>query len=224
MWQRRTGLLQTQHNESLAAAIELSLASPLFRELGPDARALIGVVAFFPQGVDENNLEWLFPTISNRTSIFDRFCILSLTHRSNGFITMLAPLRDYLSPDDPKMSPLLLATKEHYFSRMSVRIHPSIPNFEATQWITSEDVNVEHLLDVFTTIDTNSDGIWVSCINFMVHLHWNKKRLTILKPKIQGLPDDHHSKPECLFHLSRLFNSVGNFVERKRLLTRALNL
>jgi len=222
--QRRTGVLQTQHNESLAAAIELSLASPLFRELGPDARALLGVVAFFPQGVDENNLEWFFPTISNRTHIFDRFCILSLTHRSDGFITMLAPLRDYLSPDDPKTSPLLLATKEHYFTRMSVDIDPNMPNFEDAQWIMLEDINVEHLLDVFTTIDASSDSAWDTCIKFMAHLYWHKKRSTILKPKVEGLPDDHRSKSGCLYQLSRLLFSVGNHVESKQLLIHAVNL
>ena len=222
-WERRrTSVLQTEHNKSLATTIELSLASPLFRELGPDARALLGVVAFFPQGVDENNLEWLFPTISNRADVFDKFCILSLTHRTNGFITMLAPLRDHLSPEDPKTSPLLCATKERYFTRMSIEINPNRPDFGETRWIASEDINVEHLLDVFATIDADSDSIWDTCARFMNHLYWHKRRLTILTPKIKGLPDDHRSKPECLFQLSLLFHSVGNRVEQKQLLVRAL--
>ena len=224
-WERRrTSVLQTQHNKSLATAIELSLASPLFQELGPDARALLGVVAFFPQGVDENNLEWLFPTISNRADVFDKFCILSLTHRTNGFITMLAPLRDHLSPEDPKTSPLLCATKERYFTRMSIKIDPDTPNFGESRWIASEDVNIEHLLDVFTTIDANSDGIWDICTRFMEHLYWHKPRPTILTPNIKGLPDDHCSKPGCLFKLSWLFGSVGNSVERKQLLVHALTI
>ena len=224
-WERRrTSVLQTQHNKSLAATIELSLASPMFQELGPDARALLGVVAFFPQGVDEDNLEWLFPTILNRTNIFDKFCVLSLTYRNNGFFTMLAPLRDYLSPKDPKASPLLCMTKEHYFTRLSVVIDPDGSSFGESQWIRSEDINVEHLLDVFTTIDTNSDDVWDACFDFTVHLYWHKKRLTILKPKIEGLPDNHHSKPRCLYELSLLFNGVGDRMEPKRLLTHSLKL
>ena len=222
--QRRTSVLQTQHSNSLGATIELSLASPMFQGLGPDARALLEIVAFFPQGVDEKNLKWLFPTISNRTDTFDKFCILSLAHRSNGFFTMLAPLRDYLSPKDPMASPLLCATKERYFARLSVDIFPDKPAFEESQWITSDDVNVEHLLDVFTTFDANSEDVWDACRNFMLHLFWHKGRLTILKPKIEGLPDDHRFKPDCLFALAKLFDSVGNWVERKRLLVCTLDL
>ena len=224
-WERRrTSVLHTQHNKSLAAAIELSLTSPMFLELGLDARGLLGVIAFFPRGFDENNLDWLFSTIPDRADIFDRFCVLSLTYRTNGFVTMLAPLRDYLSPNDPNTSPLLCATKDHYFIRMSVKLNPNDPSFGEAKWITSEDINVEHLLDVFTTIDANSDGVWEACTNFMQHLVFHKKRLTILKPKIEGLPDDHPSKPECLFELSRLDYFVGNIVEQKRLLVHALEL
>ena len=221
---RRTSALQTQHSKSLAAAIELSLASPMFRGLGPNAREILGVVAFFPQGVDEGNLEWLFPTIPNRASVFDTFCILSLTHRTNGFITILAPLRDYLSPKDPKSSLVLCRTKECYFTRMSVTSHPGEPNFGETRWIVSEDVNVEHLLDVFTTIDASSDSVWRACADFAEHLFLQKQRLIVLKPKIERLPNDHCHKPRCLFYLSRLSGSVGNLVECKQLLTHVLKL
>jgi len=221
---RRTGVLDTRHSGSLATAIELSLASATFQELGPDARGLLGVVAFFPQGVDENNLDWLFPTISDVPNVFDKFCILSLTHRSDGFTTMLAPLRDYFCPKDPKSSPLLITTKECYFTRLSVDLDPDTPGFGEGRWITSEDANVEHLLDVFTSIEANSNDVWNACDYFMDHLHWHKPRLVVLGPKIEALPDDHPYKPLCLRGHSWLFGLVGNQVERKRLLTYALKL
>jgi tetratricopeptide (TPR) repeat protein len=222
-WEKqRTAVLCTKHSKSLAATIELSRSSPTFQELGPDARNLLGVIAFFPQGVNENNLDWLFPTISGRTIIFDTFCILSLTHRSNGFVTMLAPLRDYLYPKNPRSTPLLCTTKERYFYRLSTEIYPGKPGFDETQWITSEDVNVEQVLDVFTSIDTQSDEVWGACHHFMEHLSWHKPRLVVLGPKVKGLPDDHPSKAKCLNSLAWLFDEVGNYAESKQLLIRAL--
>jgi tetratricopeptide (TPR) repeat protein len=156
--------------------------------------------------------------------MFDKFCILSLTYWSDGSIMMLAPLRDYLSPKDPGSSPLLCTTKERYFARLSVDVDPDMPNFGEARWITSEDVNVEHLLDIFTTIDPNLDSVWDACAKFAHHLYWHKRRLTILQPKIEGLPDDHNFKPDCLYKISRLISSVGNYTECKRILTHTLKL
>ena len=137
---------------------------------------------------------------------------------------MLAPLRDYLCPKDPKSSPLLCTTKKSYFSRLSVDINPDEPSFEETKWIMSEDVNIEHLLNVFTSTDADLDGVWDTCAYFLGHLFWHKPRLVMLGPKLEGLPDNQPSKPECLYQLSRLFRSVGNYVEYKRLLVHTLEL
>jgi tetratricopeptide (TPR) repeat protein len=222
--QRRIGVLQTEHDRGIAATIELSLASPMFEKLGPDARGLLGVIAFFPQGVDENNLGWLLPTISDGATVFDAFCILSLTHRNDGFITMLAPLREYLGPKDPTSSTLLSTIKERYFTRMSIEFDRNKPVFDEARWITSEDMNVEHLLNIFTSIDATSDDAWNACPNFLRHLYWHKPRHTALGPKIEALPDRHPSKPSCLFELSQLFELIGNQAERKRILIHTLEL
>ena len=215
---------RTRSLGSLAATIELSLASPMFQELGPDAREVLEVVAFFPQGANEDNVEGLFPTIFDGPSMFDTFCNLFLTYRSDGFITMLAPLRDHLRPKDPMASPLLRTAKEHYFKRLPVDIGPGLPGFNEPKRIMSEDVNVEHLLDVFTSIDVDSNSVWGSCYHFMEHLYWHKPRLVIIGPKVEALPDSHPSKPHSLFFLSRLFDRVGNSAERKRILLQSLGL
>ena len=224
-WKRqRTGVLHIQHSGSLAATIGLSLASPTFRELGPDARLLLEVVAFLPQGLSEKNADWLITTISNVPAMLDKFCALSLAYRNDGFVTMLAPLRDHLRPKDPGSSVLLRMTKENYSKRLSGEIPPGQPGFEEARWITTEDINVEHLMYVFTTIDANSQNVWDTCAEFMAQLYWHKPRLVTLGPKIETLPGSHPSKAQCLWDLARLFGSVANFVECKRLLSCSLKL
>ena len=217
-WERqRTGVLHAQPSGSLGAAIELSLTSPMFRELGPNAQGFLEVVAFFPQGIDEESADSLFSTVSNGPHILDKLCTLSLTYRSDGFIMMLAPLRDHLHPTDAMSSPLLSTAKERYFTRLSVDIDSEDPNFEGLRWITSEDMNVEHLLDVFTSLDPSSEIVWDACAGFLYHLHWHKPRLTILGSKIEGLSDNHPSKARCLRSLAFLFCSMGNYTESKHL-------
>ena len=201
-WERqRTQILRTSDSNGLAAAIEHSLASLTFQGLGPDTRGPLGVITFFPQGVDGNSLDRLFPTTSNVTGILHVFCVLSLAYRNNGFVTMLAPFRGHLHPEDPKSSQLLSMIKESYFTRLSVDLYPGRPRFKKARWIASEIVNVEHLLNIFTSIDTNSDDVWDACANSLKHLYWHKKQLITLGPKIGGLPDGHRSKSECLFEL-----------------------
>jgi hypothetical protein len=199
---QRAQVLQTDYNKSLAATIELSLTSPTFQSLGPNARDLLGVVAFLPQGIYENHLDWLFPSIPNSQTTFDKFGVLSLTYRSNGFVTMLAPIRDYLGPRDPRSSPLLRTTRDQYLSRLSVDLDPDKPGFEEARWVVLEDVNVEHLLDVSTSIDPEGDKIWDACYHFIQHLRWHKPRHTMLRSKIEALPDVHRHKPKCLSELS----------------------
>ena len=84
---------------------------------------------------------------------------------------MLAPLRDYLRPKNLKPSSLFWAVKERYFSRMSVGLDPDGPGFAEARWIALEDINVEHLLDVFTTVDGSSDEVWEACDHFFEHLY-----------------------------------------------------
>lgn len=66
----------------------------------------------------------------------------------------------------------------------------------------SENVNIEHLLDVSLSEDPDSDDVWDACINFIRHLQWHKPRFTVLAPKIEVLPDDHRPKFECLCELA----------------------
>jgi hypothetical protein len=119
-WETRQAQVLQADYESLAVIIELSLASPTFCKLGPNARELIGVVAFFPQGVDKSNLDQLFHTIPDRKSVLDKLCTLSLTYRNNNFVMTFALIRESPKPQDPRSSSLLYTTKDHHPTRLSI--------------------------------------------------------------------------------------------------------
>ena len=104
----------------------------------------------------------MFPTVPCVQYIIDTFCILSLTHRMDSFVTMLAPLRNHFLPKDPLSAPLLLTTKAQYLTRLALIANTHVDGdleFSETQWVVSERTNVEHLLDVFTSLNTESKDV-----------------------------------------------------------------
>ena len=92
---RRAQVLQVDTNKSLAASLQLSLDSSTFLKLDPRAHDLLGVIAFFPQGINENHLDWLFPTFYDIEHTLDKFCALSPTHQTDDYVTMLAEIRHH---------------------------------------------------------------------------------------------------------------------------------
>lgn len=144
------------------------------------------VVTFFPPGINGDNLGWLSPTISDVKGIFDKFCVLSLTYQAHNFIAMPSRLQDYLRPQHPRTSPLLCAIMDHCFSQLRLMgdLEPDNLWFRESQWITSEDANIEHLL------------------------YWHKPRSTVLRQRTEDLSGDHHSKPQAsvLILALRLFD------------------
>ena len=144
--QRGISLLQTNHYPGLSTAIEPSLSSPMFTSLGSSARDILGVIAVMPQGLNENELEWIFPTVSNARDIVDTLCILSLTHRNHNFVTMLAPLREYLRPDGYSC-PLFASVKHQYLTRSRNITREAGCERVSQQWLVSEEVNINFLMN-----------------------------------------------------------------------------
>jgi hypothetical protein len=122
---------------------------------------------------------------------------------------MLAPHRDHPHLKDPTSSQFLRTIKIRYCARLPAHVYPDGPNFEESRRITSEDGNVEYLLDVFSSIDADSN-VWHACAKFMEQLYWHKPRPIALGKNIEALPGDYPSKARCLGDFSQLFKLAGN--------------
>ena len=105
-----------------------------FRELGPDTCDHLGAVALFPQGIHEDNLKWSFSMVAGKKNIFDQFYVLSLTYRNEGFITMVAPIRNHPSFKDPMSAPLFCSFKERCFSRLLADMKLGKLGSEEARW------------------------------------------------------------------------------------------
>jgi hypothetical protein len=183
-WEKRlTSLL-----DGLKASIDFSLNSPSIQNL-EHGRHFLLTVAILPQGVDERKLKELFPAIDGVDVLYETLCRHSLLYLDDTSITMLAPIRLYLTNNntlDPRSIPLFADIRAYYYSQLTkfANIEPGEPDFEGGDWIITEDINVERLITLDLHTHENMETCSRACVHFIKHLIRHKSRPTALRPLV----------------------------------------
>ncbi|KAH7918923.1 hypothetical protein BV22DRAFT_1134229 [Leucogyrophana mollusca] len=175
--------------QSLSVTIELSLASSSIKRLGKDARHVMQVAAFLPQGINKKNMESLFPAITNIRSIIDALCRLSLMYRKAEVFAMLSPIRIHISNAHQARDILpldLTHVRNYYYAQLA----------GDGEWITTEDANVERLIahDLSRATAHDMELVYKGCARFLYLLMGHKPRPTSLRIAILSKTESasHH--------------------------------
>ncbi|KAH7922641.1 hypothetical protein BV22DRAFT_642183 [Leucogyrophana mollusca] len=215
--------------QSLSVTIELSLVSSSIKQLGNNARHVMQVAAFLPQGINEKNLEDLFPTIPNIRSTIDALCRLSLMYRKAKAYAMLSPIRIHISNTHQARDTLpldLTHVKDYYYAQL---VHDGA-------WIATEDANVERLIahDLYRATAQDMDIVYWACAQFLCLLVRHKPRPTSLRTGILGKPEStlhlvdrgesSYYKTRSVYCLGGLAAQLRNYREAIDLLTIAKQL
>ncbi|KAH7918019.1 TPR-like protein [Leucogyrophana mollusca] len=218
--------------QSLSVTIELSLASLSIKQLGNDARHVMQVVAFLHQGINEENMESLFPTITNICSILDALCRLSLMYRKTKTYGMLSPIRLHISNTHQARNthPLdLTHVRNHYYTQLD-------DGDDEGAWIATEDANVERLIvhDLSRGSEQDMETVYEACAQFFCLLQQHKPRPTSLHiailantERIPHLVDQNESsywKAWSIYKLGSLAAQLRDYREAIVLLTTAKEL
>jgi len=131
-------LMQGDKARSLPATIDISIAS--FKN-SPAVLQILQTIAFLPQGIDREDLASMFPSIPDISSQVDIIRRSSLIYRNGKRLTMLPPVRMYISEKYnnhlPYDSPVLSDVRMHYHSKLS---------YKAFDVVEREHGNIDHLM------------------------------------------------------------------------------
>ncbi|KAG9309690.1 hypothetical protein JVU11DRAFT_10363 [Chiua virens] len=211
---QRSELLQSgDGKDNLEFTIRLSLESPSVKALGHDALRVLRIIAFFPQGINQDHLTRLFPSVLRISSITDTLCRVSLVHTSTAFVTMLAPVRLFLETLPIAGLELLKDVRSMYYKSLE---EISREKNSRADFLVSDHLNIECLIAIdIAQPPPDIPNITSACRRFLLGLKWHKPRHTSLRPVISSLPEETSSekasKAECLFALGCLFYELSNF-------------
>ncbi|KAG2143018.1 hypothetical protein DEU56DRAFT_910958 [Suillus clintonianus] len=204
--------------QSLSDTMALSLSSPSVLDLGVDGRRALAIIAFLPQGLNEDLASDLLPSLPQVDAICDVLCMQSLVYRQDKFIKMLAPIRHYvqdsLSPPD---STCLQEICAFYYRSIDCC---SEDRDQYADIIISDHLNIEHVIAFkLAHVPDDIEQIYNACRLFLRCLEEHLPRPTTLTLAIYNIVENSSTlslKARCLLALAQLYDKLSQLAEAVR--------
>jgi len=191
--QQKTRLLKTGpvKSQNLGVTIEFSIDSPSLQGMKAVALAFLRIVAFLPEGVHRDDLLGIFPKATDIQAVVNTVCLSSLTYRSGERLTMLAPIRMYITDQyNANMmyqDPVLVSVRNYAYQQVFD---------DPVLWGVRESTNTERLLSfdlTSTHIQEDIDArlrILKSADKLILALQWHHPRETSLFPLLKSVSEE----------------------------------
>ncbi|KAG1733921.1 uncharacterized protein EDB91DRAFT_1084306 [Suillus paluster] len=201
--------------QSLSYTMELSLSSPSVQKLGENGRHALAVIAFLPQGLNEDLASDLLPSLPQVSTVCDVLCMQSLVYRQDNFIKMLAPIRHFVRDSLPPPDPTCLREIRALYYRTVQQCSEARDN--PADIIISDHLNIEHVLafDLGYVPKETYHPYW----QFLQCLQWHLPRPTTLAPAIFNIVEKSSTwvpKADCLWRLGWLYFTLSQLAEQMK--------
>ncbi|KAG2030685.1 hypothetical protein BDR03DRAFT_1095915 [Suillus americanus] len=201
--------------QSLLDTMQLSLSSLSVQNLGEDGLRALAIIAFLPQGLNEDLASDLLPSLPQVDTICNVLCMQSLAYRQDKFIKVLAPVRHYLR--DSLQAPGSACLQE--ICAFYYRALDSCWG-ERDQYadiIISDHLNIEHIVAAnLAHVQDGTSNTYDVCSKFLWHLQRRLPRPTTLTHAISNIVENSSTrmlKAHCLSNLAQLYVTLSQLVE-----------
>ncbi|KAG1821450.1 hypothetical protein EV424DRAFT_826734 [Suillus variegatus] len=218
-WNNRPGAVLNPGKgklQSLSDTMQLSLNSPSIQALGEDGRCTLAIIAFLPQGLNDNLAGNLLPSLQEVDTICDVLCMQSLVYRQDNFIKVLAPIRHYVQDSLPLPDSTRLQEIRTFYYRT---VHWCSKEQDGhANIIISDHFNIERVIAF--DLAHIPEETYHACPKFLNCLKWHLPRPTTLTPAIFNVIENsstYELKAYCLWNLGWLYSTLSQLTDAMKI-------
>ncbi|KAG1874952.1 hypothetical protein F4604DRAFT_1680811 [Suillus subluteus] len=209
--------------QSLSDTMQLSLSSPSVQNLGKDGLRAYTIIAFLPQGLNQNLASDLLPSLPQVDAICDVLCMQSLVYHQDNFLKMLAPIRHYVRDSLQAPDPTCLQEIHAFYYRIVYSCSEERDQY--ADIVILDHLNIEHMVAFnLANIPDDAEETYNTCWQFLECLQWHLPRPTTLTPTISKIVENSSTwmlKARCWSNLVQLYGTLSQLVKESQALQAA---